>query len=123
MKSYKDIDSYIANYPKETQKLLKELRMVIHKIVPKATETISYGIPTFDLNNHHLVHFAAYKHHIGFYPGAAGIAVFKKELAKYPTSKGTVQFQLDKPLPLGLITKIVEFCVAQNIKRYGHKVK
>lgn len=109
----KNIDEYIARFPKETQKLLQELRACIHETAPQATEAISYGIPTFKLKGN-LVHFGGYKTHIGFYPGALGIEVFKKELAAYPLSKGTVQFPLDKPLPLGIVKKIVLFRVKMN---------
>lgn len=116
MKQYKDINSHIADFPAGTQKLLKQLRATIKKAAPKATEAISYGIPTFKLNGN-LIHFSGYAKHIGFYPGASGIASFKKELTKYKTSKGTVQFPLDKALPLSLITKIVKFRVKQNTQK------
>lgn len=123
MKTAKTIDAYIALYPKPTQVLLRQMRATIRKAAPAGVgEKISYGIPTFTLNGN-LVHFGGYEHHIGFYPGAAGIAIFKKEMAKYKTSKGTVQFPLDKPLPLGLITKIVKFRVKQNLAKAGMLVK
>ncbi len=113
MKAYKTIDSYIASYPKETQVQLKRLRAAIRKLVPMAEEKISYGIPTFVLGGN-LVHFGGYEKHIGLYPGASAIAAFKKEIAKYHSSKGTIQFPLDKPLPLGLIEKIVKFRIKEN---------
>ena len=116
MKKYKDINSHINDFPISTQKLLKQLRATIKKAAPQAIEAISYGIPTFKLNGN-LVHFSGYAKHIGFYPGSGAIAMFKKELSKYKTSKGTVQFPLDKPLPLALITKIVKLRVKQNIKK------
>lgn len=112
----KNIDEYIASFPFEIQEKLEKVRATIRKAAPKAEEAISYMIPTFRLNGN-LVHFAAYKNHIGFYPGAGGIAAFKEELAGYETSKGTVQFPLDKRLPLTLITKIVKFRVAQNLEK------
>ncbi len=108
------IDKYIEGFPKETQKLLKTIRATIKKAAPKAEEAFSYGVPTFKLNGN-LVHFAGYEKHIGFYPGASPIKIFKKDLEKYKTSKGTIQFLLGKPLPLSLITKIVKFRIKENI--------
>jgi uncharacterized protein YdhG (YjbR/CyaY superfamily) len=108
------IDQYIAGYPKDVQASLNQIRALIRKLAPKATETISYGIPTFRLNGN-VVHFAAYKNHIGFYPTSSGVSAFKKELSGYPTSKGTVQFALDKPLPRALIRKIVQFRIKENL--------
>ncbi|MFC3559801.1 iron chaperone [Pedobacter jamesrossensis] len=108
-----DVESYIAGFPKETQELLEQMRQAIKKIAPKATEKIGYGIPTFVLNGN-LVHYAGYKNHIGFYPGAGSIEQFKEELSIFKSAKGSVQFPLDKPLPLGLVSKITEFRVAQN---------
>ncbi len=116
----KDIDDYIARFPPEVQVKLETIRATIRKAAPKAEEVISYMIPTFKLHGN-LVHFAAYKNHIGFYPGAGGIAAFQEELAGYETSKGTVQFPLDKRLPLTLITKIVKFCVQQNLDQAAAK--
>lgn len=110
------IDEYIAAFPKDVQKKLKELRATIKKAAPKAEEKISYAMPTFALNGN-LVHFAAYKNHIGFYPAPRAIQEFKKELAKYEGSKGTVQFPIDEPIPLSLITKMVKFRVAQNLEK------
>lgn len=116
MKSFKDIDVYIANHSKEVQVLLKKIRAIIKKSAPKATEKISYGIPTFVLNGN-LVHFGAFKNHLGFFPGPSGIRNFKKELSDYKTSKGTIQFPFDKPLPVALIRKIVAFRVKENQKK------
>src|SRR5262245_42701116 len=93
------IDEYVARLPKDVQSLLKKMRATIRKAAPKADEKISYGIPTFALEGN-LVHFAGYSNHIGFYPGADGIAAFKKQLAGYKRAKGSVQFPLDEPLPL-----------------------
>jgi uncharacterized protein YdhG (YjbR/CyaY superfamily) len=117
-----NIDDYIAEFPKEIQKKLKDLRATIKKAAPKAEEKISYAMPTFAMNGN-LVHFAAFKNHIGFYPAPRAIQEFKKELAGYEGSKGTVQFPLDKPLPLSLISKIVKYRVAQNLEKAGAKKK
>ena len=117
-----NIDAYIAEFPKDTQKILKELRATIKKAAPKAEEAIKYAIPTFVLNGN-LVHFAAYKTHIGFYPAPMGIEAFKKETAQYEAGKGTLQFPLDKPIPLNLITKIVKFRVEQNLEKDKAKTK
>lgn len=116
MKQYTDISSYISEYPKEVQTLLRQMRATIKKAAPKAEEKIGYGIPTFTLHGN-LVHFGGFKTHIGFFPGASGVASFKKELAGYKTSKGTIQFPLDKKLPLGLITRIVKFRVKENLQK------
>ena len=113
MKKSKDINEYISLFPAETQVLLKQLRATIKKAAPKAEEVISYGMPAFKLNGM-LVYFAAYAKHIGFYPTSSGIAAFKKEISTFNWSKGTVQFPLDKPLPIALITKIVKFRVSFN---------
>lgn len=113
MQSYKTVDECIATYPSDVQKILQALRKTIQKAAPNATEKIAYGIPTFVYHGN-LVHFAAYKNHIGFYPASSGVMEFKKELAPYETSKGTIKFPIDKPLPLGLITKIVRFRVKEN---------
>lgn len=110
------IDAYIAAFPPEIQALLEQMRQTIHKAAPKATETISYQIPTFKLHGN-LVHFAGFKKHIGFYPGAARIAAFQDELAGYKSAKGSVQFPLDKALPLALVRRIVKFRVAQNLAK------
>lgn len=114
------IEEYIGNFPKDVQKPLRILRSAIKKLAPGAKEVISYGIPTFKLNGN-LVHFAGFKTHIGFYPTPSPIAHFKKELAKYSTSKGTIRFPLNKPLPMPLITKIVKFRLKQNIKKEINK--
>lgn len=107
------VDQYIAGFPAATQALLEKMRAAIQKVAPAAEQTIGYGIPTFKLNGN-LVHFAGYDNHIGFYPGPAGIANFEAEISKYTYAKGSVQFPLDKPLPLALVTKITKFRVAQN---------
>lgn len=116
------IDEFIATYPKETQLLLDKMRATIQKAAPQATETINYGIPTFLLNGN-LVHFSAFKKHIGFYPAPSGILAFRKELSKYKGAKGSVQFPLDKPLPLALISRIVKFRVKENMSKEKGKKK
>jgi len=109
------IDEYIATFPEEIQKILEELRATIKASAPDAEEKISYQMPTFALKGN-LVHFAAFKNHIGFYPTPSGIRSFKKELSIYECAKGSVQFPIDKPIPLKLIGKIVKFRVAENLK-------
>lgn len=116
----KDIDTYIDAFPPKTQKLLRQMRKTIHRMAPKATETISYGIPTFVLHGN-LVHFAGYKNHIGFYPGASGIAAFKAELSDYKSARGSVQFPLGEPLPLALVQKIVKFRVNESKQKLTKK--
>jgi uncharacterized protein YdhG (YjbR/CyaY superfamily) len=116
MKTYKDIDQYIKEYPEHVQDILQKIRSVVKKNAPGATETISYGIPTFDLNGKHLIHFAAYKNHIGFYPTSSGIDAFKKEVSVYVWSRGTVQFPLDAPIPWDLIKKMVIFRVKESAR-------
>jgi uncharacterized protein YdhG (YjbR/CyaY superfamily) len=108
------IDEYIAGFPPETQKALEELRALIKASAPDATEKISYAMPTFDLNGHHLVHFAGYEKHVGFYPTGSGVEAFKEELKPYKSGKGSVQFPLGQPLPTDLIRRIVEFRVEEN---------
>ena len=122
MKSFKDIDSYIAGNSAEVQKLLKQMRTTIKKVAPNAEEKIVYGIPTFYLNGN-LVHFGATKNHIGFYPTPSAIIVFKNELKDYVTSKGTVQFPLDKALPLKLITQMVKFRIMETEEKTKAKAK
>lgn len=113
---FKTTDEYIATFPPKVQDLLQVVRQTIKKAAPGAGEKISYQIPTFTLHGN-LVHFAGYQHHIGFYPGAEPIRVFEKELSGFKTAKGSIQFPLDQPLPLELITKIVEFRVKENSER------
>lgn len=110
------IDEYIADFPPETRAALEEVRAVIRAAAPEAVETISYAIPTFDLNGKHLVHFAGYAKHIGFYPIPSGMEAFKEELKAYKQGKGSVQFPLDGPMPADLIRRIVEFRVAENMR-------
>lgn len=117
-----DVDAYIARFPKETQTLLAQLRATIMKAAPGAEEVISYQMPAYRYNGM-LVYFAGYKNHIGFYPGAAGIEAFKNELSVFKGAKGSVQFPLDKPLPIQLIAKIVAFRGKENLKRAAAKAK
>ncbi|MBP6004604.1 MAG: DUF1801 domain-containing protein [Pyrinomonadaceae bacterium] len=111
-----NVDAYIAEFPHEIAAKLDEMRALIKKLAPEAAESISYAIPTYKLNGT-LVHFAGYANHIGFYPGAGGIAEFADELTDFKTSKGTVQFPLDRPLPNKLIAKIVKFRIKQNLEK------
>lgn len=113
MKNYSTVDEYIAASAKNAQPLLRTIRTTIQKAAPDANEKISYGIPTFTFHGN-LVHFGGFKDHIGFFPGGAGVANFQSKLKGYETSKGTIRFPLDKPLPLDLITKITKFRVEQN---------
>ena len=109
----KDIDEYIASFPEDIQKILKQLRKTIKKAAPTAVEVISYGMPSFKLNGT-LVWFAAHTKHIGVYPRASAIEAFEKKLFPYKRAKGSVQFPLDKPLPLNLIAEIIKFRVSEN---------
>jgi uncharacterized protein YdhG (YjbR/CyaY superfamily) len=117
-----DVNEYISGFPSSTQKLLKQLRSTIKKNAPQAEEGISYQMPAYKQSGP-LVYFAGYKGHIGFYPGASGVATFKKELAPYKTAKGSIQFPLDQALPLDLIRKIVAFRVSQNLEKQELKKK
>ena len=117
-----EIDTYISGFPKEIQIILEQIRKTIRQAAPEAEETIKYAIPTFVLNGN-LVHFAAFKNHIGFYPVPSGIEAFKKELSVYKRAKGSVQFPLDKAMPLDLITEIVKFRVNENHKKTEKKSK
>ena len=115
-----NVDEYISGFPLETQRLLMELRETIRHAAPDAEEVISYAMPAYKLNGM-LVYFAGYAGHIGFYPGAGGIAKFKDQLSAYKGAKGSVQFPLDRPLPLKLITQIVKFRITENIERAKRK--
>jgi uncharacterized protein YdhG (YjbR/CyaY superfamily) len=111
------IGEYIAEFPPETRVALEQVRALIRGVAPDAVETISYAIPTFDLNGRHLVHFAGFAKHIGFYPIPSGMAAFAEDLAPYKQGKGSVQFPLAEPLPLDLIRRIVEFRVEENRRK------
>ena|SRR5688572_27703760 len=118
-----NIDEYIAGFPNDVQKILQRVRRTIKKAAPKAEETISYKIPTFNLKGRYLIYFAGYKKHIGVYPVPMGNTEFKKELLAYKSGQGTAKFPLDKPIPFGLITKIVKFKVKENLAREAAKSK
>ncbi len=109
------INEYIAGFPEEIQPILELVRNTIKKAAPEAEECISWRMPTFKQNGN-IVHFAGHKNHIGLYPGVSGIETFKDELSDYKTSKGAIQFPLNKPMPLKLITKIVKYRVIENKK-------
>lgn len=109
-----NIDEYIAGFSKDIQAVLEQIRHTINNAAPGAKETISYAMPAFKLNGYSLVYFAAFKNHIGFYPIPSGIKAFKNELSFYAQGKGSVQFPLDKPMPLDLISRIVKFRVKEN---------
>lgn len=119
-KQFETIDEYIATFPEPVQKTLQKLRQTIKDSAPEAKETVSYQMPAFKLNGI-LVYFAVFKNHIGFYPTASGVSNFEKELTQYETSKGTIKFPIDKPIPLDLIRRIVTFRVKENMKKQkGH---
>jgi len=118
----KDIDEYIADFPEDVQAILKKLRSTIRAAAPQAEETISYQMPTFTLEGN-LVHFAAYKKHIGFYPAPSGIEKFRNELSAYKGAKGSVQFPLDQPIPYELVSEIVKYRVKENLEKAAAKTK
>ena len=115
-KTPKTIDEYISKFPSNVQEILEKLREAIRASAPGAEEAISYQIPTFKLNGN-LVHFAAFKDHIGFFPTSSGKEAFKKELSQYKGGRGTVQFPLDQPIPYDLVRKIVRYRVKENLNR------
>lgn len=121
MDEYTDIDEYIAQFPDEVRTILEKIRATIRTAAPGAEEAIRYGIPTFRQNGSNLVHFAAFKDHISFFPTSSGIAQFSSELAPYPTSKGTVQFPLGTLVPYDLVAKIVRFRVEENAETAQRK--
>lgn len=114
---FKTIDEYIETFPKDVQSILEKMRQTIRKAAPEAVETISYQMPTFKLNGKNLVHYAAFKNHIGFYPIPSGIEAFKEELSSYKQGKGSVQFPMDKPIPYDLVKKIVKYRVTENLEK------
>lgn len=115
-------DEYILQCPREVQGILNDLRKVIKDAAPDANEKISYQMPTLELHGI-LVHFAAFKNHISFFPTPSGVEAFKDELSEYKTSKGTIQFPLDKPLPYDLISRIVRYRVDENIRKMEARLK
>ena len=116
------IDEYIAGFPPDIQDKLEKIRETIREAAPDAIETISYQIPTFKLEGN-LVHFAAFKKHIGFYPAPSGIAQFDEQLSKYKRAKGSIRFPLDEPIPYALISEVVRFRVRENLERAEEKRK
>jgi uncharacterized protein YdhG (YjbR/CyaY superfamily) len=118
-----DIDEYIAAFPVATQSKLEQVRTTIKKAAPLAEEKISYGIPAFNFQDSYLVYFAGYKNHIGLYPAPTGVEAFKKEISDYKSGKGSLQFPLDKPMPLRLINKIIKFRIKESIEKTKEKNK
>ena len=118
----KDIDEYIAGFPPEVQQILQQIRATIKAAAPEAQETISYQMPTFTLKGN-LVHFAAFKKHIGFYPTPSGTEQFQQQIAGYKAAKGSIQFPLDQPIPYDLISEIVKFRVQENLAKAEAKAK
>jgi uncharacterized protein YdhG (YjbR/CyaY superfamily) len=119
---FQSVDEYISSFDKERQALLQEIRGIIRSAAPKATEVISYNMPAFKQHKV-LVYYAAYEHHIGFYPTGSPIAAFKEKLSKYKTSKGAIQFPIDQPLPKGLIKEIVRFRLKEDEEAAKLKLK
>jgi uncharacterized protein YdhG (YjbR/CyaY superfamily) len=113
---FQTIDQYIATFPPNIQTILQQIRQTIHEAAPEAEQTISYQMPAFKQNGV-LVYFAAFKDHISFFPTGSGVEAFKDKLSSYKTSKGTIQFPLDKPVPLDLVKEIVRFRVSENQKK------
>jgi len=118
---FASIDEYIATFPEETQKILKEVRAIIKTIVPDARENISYQIAAFEVNGKNFIHFAGWKKHISIYPIPSGSEAFNKDVSKYADGKGTVKFPLDQPMPLKLISQIVKYRLADHLKNTGTK--
>ena len=116
------IDDYIAGFPEQIQVILQQIRMIVREVAPEAKETIKYQMPTFTLKGN-LVHFAAFKNHIGFYPTPTGIETFQKELSPYKGAKGSVRFPLDQPIPFDLIKQIVAFRVEEELEKAVAKGK
>ena len=114
MEKFETIDEYIASFDGNTQDILKKFRENIQKRAPEATESMSYGMPTFKLYGHNLVHFAAFKNHIGFFPAPSGIDALADEAKPYRTGKGTMQFQFNQPIPWDLVLKIVDYRIKEN---------
>ena len=117
------VDDYISNFPKDVQLRLEKVRATIRKAAPGAVEKISYRIPAFQLNGRYLIYFAAFKSHLGMYPAPVGNPEFKTDLAVYKSGKATAKFPFDKPIPVGLITRIVKFKIKENLARAAAKKK
>ncbi len=116
-RQFKTIDEYIKIFPEDVQSILEKMRQIIRKVAPEAEEAISYQIPTFKMKGKNLVHFAAFKNHIGFYPTSSGIEAFKKELSPYKGAKGSVQFPIKEPIPYDLVKKIVIFRIKEELEK------
>ncbi len=121
-RQFQTIDEYISMFPEDVRSILNTLRQTVKENAPEAEEAIKYQMPTYVLHGN-LVHFAAFKNHIGFYPTPTGTEAFRKELAPYKTSKGSIRFPIDQPLPLPLIRRIVKFRVKENLERSQKKKK
>ncbi|GAC1311123.1 MAG: DUF1801 domain-containing protein [Mucilaginibacter sp.] len=117
---FKTVEEYFSEFPQSTQRILEQVRKIIKHAAPEAKEVISYNMPAFKLNGV-LVYYAAHNEHIGFYPTSSPIVAFKEELAAYKWSKGAIQFPIDKPMPLDLITRIVQFRVKEDVEKAGRK--
>ncbi len=113
-KPFTTIDGYISTFPADIQAILENVRQAIQKAAPEAAETISYGIPTFNLNGKHLVFFAGWKHHVSLYPLPAGDEAFQQEISYYKRAKGSIQFPLDKPIAYDLVEQIVTLLIKEN---------
>jgi uncharacterized protein YdhG (YjbR/CyaY superfamily) len=122
-KTPKTVDAYIAGFPAEVRERLEKVRATIHKAAPGAGEMISYRIPAVTLEGKYVVYFAAFKQHIGMYPAPRGSEKFKQELEGYAGGTGTVRFPFDRPLPLGLIARIVKFRIEENREQAKSKAK
>jgi uncharacterized protein YdhG (YjbR/CyaY superfamily) len=120
--SFINVDDYINSFPNEINIKLTKIRNLVHNIIPEATVTIKYNMPTFEYHGN-LVHFAAYKNHIGFYPSPSGIIAFKEDIKPFKNSKGAIQFPINKDLPLELIEKIVRFRIEENKLKQKSKLK
>ncbi len=116
-----NIDEYIARFPKKTQEYLTKIRLTIKRLVPEAEERISYQIPAFNLNGKYLIYFAGFHKHVSMYPAPRGSENFQEELSHYKGGKGTVQFPLDRPLPVDLIKRIIKFKIDENLKMTKNK--
>jgi uncharacterized protein YdhG (YjbR/CyaY superfamily) len=121
-KPFTTIEGYISTFPADIQAILENMRQAIQKAAPEAAETMSYGIPTFNLNGKHLVFFAGWKHHISLYPIPAGDEAFQQEISHYKRAKGTIQFPLDKPIPYDLVEQIVTFLMKENPEKESYRL-
>jgi len=122
MDAFKDIDEYISNFPEDIREILQQLRVTIQEAAPNAVEKIRYQMPTFALAGN-LIHFAAYKNHIGLYPTPSGVKSFEKQLSVYKSGKGSIQLPLDQPIPYALVTKIVKYRVKENVSALAARKK